>query len=77
MTRPWGLEVDRVELTLGSLLKAPDESPSVPLIMPPAAPGLESLTGPIQQLAMHFLSHSSSSQKGMTTFVNFVQCPLK
>uniref|UniRef100_A0A3Q3J583 Band 7 domain-containing protein n=1 Tax=Monopterus albus TaxID=43700 RepID=A0A3Q3J583_MONAL len=56
-TRPWGLEVDRVELTLGSLIKAPEEGPSGPLIMPPSVPGLEGLTGPIQQLAMHFLSH--------------------
>ncbi|XP_053175734.1 stomatin-like protein 1 [Scomber japonicus] len=63
MTRPWGLEVDRVELTLGSLLQAPEEGPSGSLIMPPAVPGLEGLTGPIQQLAMHFLGHSSSSQK--------------
>lgn len=62
MTRPWGLEVDRVELTLGSLLKAPEEGSSGPLIMPPSVPGLEGLTGPIQQLAMHFLSHSGSSQ---------------
>ncbi|XP_071354456.1 stomatin-like protein 1 isoform X2 [Trachinotus anak] len=62
MTQPWGLEVDRVELTLGSVLKAPEEGPSGPLIMPPSVPGLEGLTGPIQHLAMHFLSHSGSSQ---------------
>ncbi|KAK2917813.1 stomatin-like protein 1 isoform X1 [Channa argus] len=62
MTQPWGLEVDRVELTLGSLLKAPEGGFSGPLIMPPSVPGLEGLTGPIQQLAMHFLSHSSSSK---------------
>ncbi|XP_026220417.1 stomatin-like protein 1 [Anabas testudineus] len=60
MTRPWGLEVDRVELTLGSLLKAPEGDPSGPLIMPPSVPGLGGLSGPIQQLAMHFLSHSST-----------------
>ncbi|XP_070828411.1 stomatin-like protein 1 [Chaetodon trifascialis] len=62
LTQHWGLEVDRVELTLGSLLKAPDEGPSGPLIMPPSVPGLEGLTGPIQQLAMHFLGHSGNSQ---------------
>ncbi|XP_049429579.1 stomatin-like protein 1 [Epinephelus fuscoguttatus] len=62
MTRPWGLEVDRVELTLGSILKAPEEGLSGPLIMPPSVPGLEGLTGPIQQLAMHFLSRSGVSQ---------------
>uniref|UniRef100_A0A3Q3VRD9 Band 7 domain-containing protein n=1 Tax=Mola mola TaxID=94237 RepID=A0A3Q3VRD9_MOLML len=55
LTRHWGLEVDRVELTLGSLLKAPQGGPSGPLIMPPSVPGLEGLAGPLQQLAMHFL----------------------
>lgn len=72
MTRPWGLEVDRVELTLGSLLKAPEGGPSGPFIMPPSVPGLEGLTGltgPIQQLAMHFLGQSgiSQPQQGMAS----------
>ncbi|XP_040894328.1 stomatin-like protein 1 isoform X1 [Toxotes jaculatrix] len=71
MTQPWGLEVDRVELTLGSLLKAPEEGPSGPLIMPPSVPGLEGLTGPIQQLAMHFLSHSGSSQPQQEDSITF------
>ncbi|KAM4618350.1 stomatin-like protein 1 isoform 2-T2 [Polymixia lowei] len=62
MTRPWGLEVDRVELAVGSLLKVPEGGPSGPLIIPPSVPGLEGLVGPIQQLAMHFLSHSGPSQ---------------
>ncbi|XP_042351741.1 stomatin-like protein 1 [Plectropomus leopardus] len=62
MTQPWGLEVDRVELTLGSLLKAPEEGPSGPLIVPPTVSGLEGLAGPIQQLAMHFLGHGGASQ---------------
>uniref|UniRef100_A0A3Q3QFY6 Band 7 domain-containing protein n=1 Tax=Monopterus albus TaxID=43700 RepID=A0A3Q3QFY6_MONAL len=70
-TRPWGLEVDRVELTLGSLIKAPEEGPSGPLIMPPSVPGLEGLTGPIQQLAMHFLSHSGHSQPPQEDSVMF------
>ncbi|KAM7396774.1 hypothetical protein PAMP_019787 [Pampus punctatissimus] len=77
MTRPWGLEVDRVELTLGSLLKTPEEGPSGPLIMPPSVPGLESLTGPIQQLAMHFLGHSRSSQpqqEDSITFADELSC---
>lgn len=75
MTRPWGLEVDRVELTLGSLLKAPEDSPSAPLIMP-SAPGLEGLTGPIQQLAMHFLSHGATSrpQQGKTEHLKKSSC---
>lgn len=63
MTRPWGLEVDRVELVIGSLLKVPEEGPQGPLIMPPSVPGLEGLTGPIQQLAMHFFSQSLSQPK--------------
>ncbi|KAM3608679.1 uncharacterized protein V6R79_002917 [Siganus canaliculatus] len=71
LTRHWGLEVDRVELTLGSLLKAPDEGPSGPLIMPPSVPGLEGLTGPIQQLAMHFLGQSGSSQHQQDTSIMF------
>lgn len=62
MTRPWGLEVDRVELTIGSVLKAPEEGPSRPLVIPPSVPGLEGLTGPIQQLAMHFFSQSAPTK---------------
>ncbi|XP_061578602.1 stomatin-like protein 1 [Cololabis saira] len=60
MTRHWGLEVDRVELTIGSLLKAPEQGQAGGFIVPPPVPGLEGLTGPIQQLAMHFLNTSSS-----------------
>ncbi|TDH09545.1 hypothetical protein EPR50_G00088490 [Perca flavescens] len=74
MTRPWGLEVDRVELTLGSLLKAPEGGPSGPLIMPPSVPGLEGLTGltgPIQQLAMHFLGQSGISQPQQGDSITF------
>uniref|UniRef100_UPI0037E85A91 stomatin-like protein 1 isoform X2 n=1 Tax=Semicossyphus pulcher TaxID=241346 RepID=UPI0037E85A91 len=71
LTRHWGLEVDRVELTLGSLLKAPEEGPSGPLIMPPSVPGLEGLTGPIQQLAMHFLGGMSQpKQEDSITFTD-------
>lgn len=71
LTRHWGLEVDRVELTLGSLLKAPDEGASGPLIMPPSVPGLEGLTGPIQQLAMHFLGHGANSQPQQEDCITF------
>lgn len=71
MTRPWGLEVDRVELTLGALLKSPDEAPTGGFIMPPSVPGLEGLAGPIQQLAMHFMSQNgaSQSQTGNSQFI--------
>lgn len=61
MTKPWGLEVDRVELILEGVLREPDGGHSGPLIMPPSVPGLEGLTGPIQQLAMHFLSQSQTA----------------
>lgn len=62
MTKPWGLEVDRVELILEGVLREPDGGHSGPLIMPPSVPGLEGLTGPIQQLAMHFLGQTAASQ---------------
>ncbi|XP_060891418.1 stomatin-like protein 1 [Labrus mixtus] len=72
LTRHWGLEVDRVELTLGSLIKAPEESLSGSLIMPPSVPGLEGLTGPIQQLAMHFLGQSGISQPKQEETITFI-----
>lgn len=62
MTRPWGLEVDRVELTFGSLIKAPEESSAPSYAAPPSVPGLEGLTSSIQHMAMHFLSQGGSSQ---------------
>lgn len=71
MTQPWGLEVDRVELTLGSLLKAPGGGPSGPQIMPPSQTGLEGLTGTIQQLAMHFLDNSGISQPQKDDSITF------
>ncbi|CAJ1056633.1 stomatin-like protein 1 [Xyrichtys novacula] len=71
LTRHWGLEVDRVELTLGSLIKAPEEDLSGPLIMPPSVPGLEGLTGPIQQLAMHFLGQGRIAQPKAEDCITF------
>uniref|UniRef100_A0A8B9JM52 Stomatin like 1 n=1 Tax=Astyanax mexicanus TaxID=7994 RepID=A0A8B9JM52_ASTMX len=59
LTKPWGLEVDRVELTLESVLQAPEEPNSGSFIMPPSVPGLEGLAGPIQQLSMHFLGQNT------------------
>uniref|UniRef100_A0A4W5KME2 SCP2 domain-containing protein n=1 Tax=Hucho hucho TaxID=62062 RepID=A0A4W5KME2_9TELE len=66
MTKPWGLEVDRVELTVGAVLKPPEDYPSGPgsVILPPSIPGLEGLAGPIQQLAMHFLGNMAGSNNG-------------
>ncbi|XP_072484499.1 stomatin-like protein 1 [Notamacropus eugenii] len=49
MTKSWGLEVDRVELTVEAVLQAPQDAPSLP--------GLDSA---IQQLALHFFGTGSS-----------------
>ncbi|XP_061678547.1 stomatin-like protein 1 isoform X2 [Syngnathoides biaculeatus] len=71
MTRPWGLEIDRVELTPGSLLKPPEETPPGSLVVPPSVPGLEGITGPLQQLAMHFMNHSlQPQQESSVAFLN-------
>ncbi|KFQ41723.1 Stomatin-like 1, partial [Nestor notabilis] len=50
MTKSWGLEVDRVELSMEAVLQPPQESP---LAAVPSVPGLD---GTIQQLAAHFFS---------------------
>nr|XP_061825443.1 stomatin-like protein 1 [Nerophis lumbriciformis] len=70
LTRPWGLEIDRVEITPGSLLKAPEGAPSGPVMVPPSVPGMEGLAGPLQQLAMHFISNSSQQQESSVTFID-------
>ncbi|KAI4872184.1 hypothetical protein NFI96_031024 [Prochilodus magdalenae] len=71
LTKPWGLEVDRVELTLESVLQAPEQPHSGSFIMPPSVPGLEGLTGPIQQLAMHFLGQNTPTSQPVTDKVSF------
>ncbi|TRY81706.1 hypothetical protein DNTS_026015 [Danionella cerebrum] len=50
MTKPWGLEVDRVELTLEAVLREPDGGHSGPLILPPSVPGLEVTESPVDGL---------------------------
>uniref|UniRef100_A0A672QMZ5 SCP2 domain-containing protein n=1 Tax=Sinocyclocheilus grahami TaxID=75366 RepID=A0A672QMZ5_SINGR len=62
MTKPWGLEVDRVELILEGVFRESDGGHAGPVIMSPSVPGLEGLTGPILQLAMNFLSQMAASQ---------------
>ncbi|KAM4661698.1 stomatin-like protein 1 isoform 1-T1 [Amazona ochrocephala] len=52
MTKSWGLEVDRVELSMEAVLQPPRESPQCATTVPPV-PGLD---GTIQQLAAHFFS---------------------
>ncbi|NXI38491.1 STML1 protein, partial [Galbula dea] len=58
MTKSWGLEVDRVELSMESVLQAPQENLVGPLATVPPVPGLEGLDGTIQQLAAHFFSNT-------------------
>ncbi|XP_025899412.1 stomatin-like protein 1 isoform X1 [Nothoprocta perdicaria] len=55
MTKSWGLEVDRVELTMEAVLQPPQESLMGPL---PPVPGLEGLDSTIQQLAAHLFSNT-------------------
>ncbi|NWR54569.1 STML1 protein, partial [Bucorvus abyssinicus] len=58
MTKSWGLEVDRVELSMESVLQPPRENLMGPLATVPPVPGLEGLDGTIQQLAAHFFSNT-------------------
>ncbi|NWX87410.1 STML1 protein, partial [Nothoprocta pentlandii] len=55
MTKSWGLEVDRVELTMEAVLQPPQESLMGSL---PPVPGLEGLDSTIQQLAAHLFSNT-------------------
>ncbi|XP_072726041.1 stomatin-like protein 1 isoform X2 [Ciconia boyciana] len=58
MTKSWGLEVDRVELSMEAVLQPPRENLMGPLATMPPMPGLEGLDGTIQQLAAHFFSNT-------------------
>ncbi|NXH73362.1 STML1 protein, partial [Hydrobates tethys] len=58
MTKSWGLEVDRVELSMEAVLQPPQENLVGPLATMPPVPGLEGLDGTIQQLAAHFFSNT-------------------
>ncbi|KAM6303176.1 stomatin-like protein 1 [Podargus strigoides] len=58
MTKSWGLEVDRVELSMEAVLQPPRENLVGPLATMPPMPGLEGLDGTIQQLAAHFFSNT-------------------
>ncbi|NXG56393.1 STML1 protein, partial [Hemiprocne comata] len=55
MTKSWGLEVDRVELSMEAVLQPPQENLVGPLATMPSLPGLD---GTIQQLAAHFFSNT-------------------
>ncbi|KAM6245914.1 stomatin-like protein 1 isoform 2-T2 [Spheniscus humboldti] len=58
MTKSWGLEVDRVELSMEAVLQPPRENLVGPLATMPPVPGLEGLDGTVQQLAAHFFSNT-------------------
>ncbi|XP_074901787.1 stomatin-like protein 1 isoform X2 [Buteo buteo] len=58
MTKSWGLEVDRVELSMEAVLQPPRENLVGPLATVPPMPGLEGLDGTIQQLAAHFFNNT-------------------
>ncbi|KAM6257603.1 stomatin-like protein 1 isoform 1-T1 [Porphyrio hochstetteri] len=58
MTKSWGLEVDRVELSMEAVLQPPRENLAGPLATVPPVPVLEGLDGTIQQLAAHFFSNT-------------------
>ncbi|XP_010223395.1 PREDICTED: stomatin-like protein 1 isoform X2 [Tinamus guttatus] len=80
MTKSWGLEVDRVELTMEAVLQPPQESQVGPL---PPMPGLEGLDSTIQQLAAHLFSNTlaltgsanSSPEADSVETVNKVEPP--
>ncbi|KGL89978.1 Stomatin-like 1, partial [Charadrius vociferus] len=58
MTKSWGLEVDRVELSMEAVLQPPRENLVGPLATMPPISGPEGLDGTIQQLAAHFFSNT-------------------
>ncbi|NXS14347.1 STML1 protein, partial [Neodrepanis coruscans] len=65
-TRSWGLEVDRVELSMEAVLQPPQENLVGPVATVPPVPGLEGLDGTIQQLAAHFFGSSLALDGGGT-----------
>ncbi|XP_062439582.1 stomatin-like protein 1 isoform X2 [Rhea pennata] len=81
MTKSWGLEVDRVELTMEAVLQLPQESITGPLATLPPVPGLEGLDSTIQQLAAHLFSNTLTGSANSTPeadsmeIVNEVESP--
>ncbi|XP_064524617.1 stomatin-like protein 1 isoform X2 [Pseudopipra pipra] len=66
MTKSWGLEVDRVELSMEAVLQPPRENLAGPAATVPPVPGLEGLDGTIQQLAAHFFGNTLALAGGGT-----------
>ncbi|NXP28970.1 STML1 protein, partial [Scytalopus superciliaris] len=66
MTKSWGLEVDRVELSMEAVLQPPRENLAGSPVAVPPVPGLEGLDGTIQQLAAHFFGGTLALAGGGT-----------
>ncbi|NWR33513.1 STML1 protein, partial [Tachuris rubrigastra] len=64
MTKSWGLEVDRVELSMEAVLQPPRENLAGPVATVPPVPGLD---GTIQQLAAHFFGSTLALAGGRTS----------
>ncbi|XP_061855429.1 stomatin-like protein 1 isoform X2 [Colius striatus] len=82
MTKSWGLEVDRLELSMEAVLQPPRENLLSPLTMVPSEPGLDGLDGTMQQLAAHFFNTLALADCGTGTLeagnletVNIVEPP--
>ncbi|NWU90525.1 STML1 protein, partial [Upupa epops] len=75
MTKAWGLEVDRVELSMESVLQPPRENLVGPLTTEPPMPELEGLDGTIQQLAAHFFSNTLALAGDSVKTVNEIEPP--
>ncbi|NWT04184.1 STML1 protein, partial [Mionectes macconnelli] len=67
MTKSWGLEVDRVELSMEAVLQPPRENLAGPAATVPPVPALEGLDGTIQQLAAHFFGSTLAVAGGGTS----------
>ncbi|NXT23086.1 STML1 protein, partial [Syrrhaptes paradoxus] len=63
MTKSWGLEVDRVELSMEAVLQPPRENPMGPLSTVPPVPGLEGLDGTLLCFAAHFFSSALAGSR--------------
>ncbi|XP_071424429.1 stomatin-like protein 1 isoform X2 [Pithys albifrons albifrons] len=67
MTKSWGLEVDRVELSMEAVLQPPRDNLAGPPVTVPPVPGLEGLDGTVQQLSAHFFGSTLALAGGGTS----------
>ncbi|KAJ7422447.1 Stomatin-like protein 1 [Willisornis vidua] len=66
MTKSWGLEVDRVELSMEAVLQPPRDNLAGPPVTVPPVPGLEGLDGTVQ-LSAHFFGSTLAQAGGGTS----------